>query len=791
MVGQVFSHFRIIDKIGAGGMGVVFRAEDVKLGRQVALKFLPSGAASHHERVERFRREARTASALSHPNICTIFEIDEHEGQVFIAMELLDGETLDHRLGQRPFPLPLVIDVAIQLADALDAAHSQAIVHRDIKPANLFLTRRGPLKVLDFGLAKVAQSHLPGRVAVGSDAQTSDADAAFVTSAGVGAMGTISYMSPEQARGEELDVRTDLFSFGVVLYEMATGRQTFPGPTTAVIFDAILNRTPEAPSTFNPEISPELERIIGKALEKDRGLRYQTAADVRADLQRLKRDSGRVAPAVPLAALGGSTPEWTSANRQSSSGSSGWSAPQTPSSAIPAPPVATVPTVKQGRPVLALLLGAAALVVLLAGAVVGTFAFLSWTNVSSSLDVSRETPPTGPAAADTSTTPSTTTPSGEEIGAAAAAAMTEAVLKALVPSTPPESAPAPRATPEPEPEAVSKTTQGPQPAPEPPPLPPTAQQERTRSSAASRTPVPPAIVIPTPPAPPPPPKVTVPGVENDEATEAAAIATQIAGKSIEEALSAIQSQIERRPPPRLAGTLSFQMAEIYRKQGKLDEALSAYRETSTRSPGHPRAPEALYRQAELILAASPRRRTTEAQLVPTQPLPGGQDVYDRAKAFMGPRSTLGPGAARQVLNELVTSYPNSEWALRGLELKVDLEERFDVRERDAVLAMTAPASIATNRLIVERSPTAPAAEQALWKLAESYQQLRRFDLAADALITLGTRFPNTTRDAWFRAGDLFESRLSDPAKANEAYAKVPRSSPSFEEAQKRLARSPR
>ena len=296
LVGQTLGHYKILDQLGAGGMGVVYRAQDTKLGRQVALKVLPTGNTSSEEAVERFRREARTASSLNHPNICTIYGFDEHEGQLYLAMELLDGEPLDRRLSGRPLDLRHMLDIAAQVADALDAAHAEGILHRDVKPANIFLTRRGPVKVLDFGLAKLSPEYRRDRDAC-STRRTRRSPPEHFTSAVGTTVGTIAYMSPEQARGDDVDPRTDLFSFGVVLYEMATGRQSFPGHTTAVVFDGILNRDPVPPSTLNAMLPPELDRIVSKALEKDRGLRYQTAADIGADLKRLRRDSASQARA--------------------------------------------------------------------------------------------------------------------------------------------------------------------------------------------------------------------------------------------------------------------------------------------------------------------------------------------------------------------------------------------------------------------------------------------------------------------------------------------------------------
>lgn len=671
MDGRVVSHYRIIEPIGAGGMGVVYRAEDTRLGRPLALKFLPVTASHDQLAVERFEREARTASSLNHPNICTVYDIGEFEGQKFIAMEFLDGHSLEKQIAGKPLPVTTVLEFGAQIADALDIAHGQNILHRDIKPANIFVTRRGQVKVLDFGLAKLAQMEAASATTVAEH---------MVTTGGL-AVGTIAYMSPEQARGEDLDHRSDLFSLGVVLHEMATGRQAFSGNTTAVVFDAILNRMPPPVATLNPDVPPELERIIDKALEKDRHLRYQSAADLKSDLQRLKRDreSGRVH------ASSAGTP---AAGSRSGVHRAGPSAVVEPAAAAP------------GRPWQLVRLALATLAVVATGA--------GYIALRTGLPPSPGERPAEPAVA--------------------------APQPPTVPAETTSAVPPPTSTP---PAAVSG-----------PPTPGARTRKPTVAPLAAASADPDATAArPTPVETPPVPDV------DPVATALESARPAVESGHYEQALTSLQAALGERPSSRSAPAASLLIARIYERQRRPDVALAAYNEVATRFPRDAAAAEAWSRMAALV------QQTRQS---------------DRTRL------------ARGYLDQIVTNFPQSDAAARALAARAIIEDREDVKVNDPVLGRQVPAEIVSYRQLVERFPAARESEGAFWRLAKFYEDIKRHDLAAQAWVDLGTRFPSSRHDPWFEAGEVFEKRLKDKARAVDAYRRVPETSRRYRDAQRKL-----
>lgn len=535
-------------------MGIVYRAQDLKLGRQVALKVLPAGSSDNDEAIERFKREARTASALNHPNICTIYGFDEHEGQLYLAMELLDGEPLDRRLSGKPLDMRLMLDIGAQVADALDAAHTEGILHRDVKPANIFITRRGSVKVLDFGLAKLSPEYR--RSARHLDAKNETKVEEHFTSMAGTTVGTIAYMSPEQARGDEVDPRTDLFSFGVVLYEMATGKQSFPGSTTAVVFDGILNRDPAPPSQFNASVPGELDRIISKALEKDRSLRYQTAADLGADLKRLRRDSGSRQIVVPAVSSNPDAPTVVIPSGATPAATDSVVPPATQASGPSDQGSATMRSgVMQSGVSKPWVFGAGVGVVIVAAIAAGLGAYFASRGDSSagpdSTQQAAVTTPEVPAAGGAGPQPPSATPPPATAAAAAAATKPAAPGNGTSAARPAGAAP-----------GTAKPTAKPAaPAPAPAPV-------------ASR---------------------------DAEATQRLEVArAKIANNLNDQALADLRQIIVDYPGSRAGAEASLLAAELHEKVGRIDDAMAALVEFESRFAGDRRAADSKLRRSQLL-----------------------------------------------------------------------------------------------------------------------------------------------------------------------------------------------
>jgi TolA-binding protein len=716
-VGDTVSHYRVREQLGSGGMGVVFKAEDLTLGRYVALKFL-APEVDDPGAVARFQAEARSLSALNHPNICTIHEIGSYDGRPFLAMELLEGQPLHRAIGDRPLALQTLLDLAVQVADALEAAHSTGLVHRDIKPANVFVTRRGQAKVLDFGLAKFTRDPHAG---LGQTlAPTGSGVAGPVTASGM-TMGTVAFMSPEQARGEALDGRSDIFSFGLVLYQMATGRQTFEGNTAAVVFDAILNRQPVPPGELNPDLPVELERIITKSIEKDARFRYQAAAELRTDLQRLKRDveGGRALPtsgqmaAAAASGLVPAAPPSQAAVQTYSEGTvvAGGAAASAMHAAVEQARAAErAARGRRRRGGLAIGLAALVLVAIGIAAVVVFHPFRA----------PEPTAPATPAAAQAPPLPSTpvANPSAQ---APVVLPQADATPRAASAAAPAGDGQARVAVP---PGAAATKRGGAVPA------------DAASAAAAARG--------------------GRPGTkaEQEAAADLDVARTKLDRKLYDQAVDDLKAFVDKRPGSALAPEATFLIAEARRLQGRREDAMGGYVEFGARYKTHARAPEALFRLAQLTSQGTRQGSLEEA---------------------------------RQLYGEVSERYGDSSWAAMALVERAAIEDRLKLRLVDQALATSVPASLVSLRRLVQQHPSHPLAEKAYWTLADGYEEIKRYQQAAEACESLAQAFPATKYDAWFRAGEIYERRLKDKDKARAAFAQVPESSPRFKDAQKRAA----
>jgi len=655
MVGRTIAHYRILEKLGAGGMGEVFKAEDLSLGRLVALKFLPPAMANDRHAVERLRREARTASILNHPGICTIHAIEEVDGQQFIAMELLDGEPLSHLIAAGPMPMATLLPLAIQIADALDAAHRHGILHRDIKPANIFVTRRHQAKILDFGLVKMAGQAGDDR----TDEVTMGADL-LTTTPGL-TVGTIAYMSPEQARGEELDARTDLFSFGVVLYEMATGRRAFGGTTTAVVFDAILNRMPPPAIEVSASVPAEFDRIISKAVEKERELRYQTALDLGTDLQRLKRateSSGRISASGSVAQASGVHAAQSggfSAPAVAAASASATPAGSSASTAIPhatPSPSGVVTTAAASGWSKTLTIGVVFVIIVL----IATISYLSGR-------IQERSATTQPSEASAPTSaPAAAVPTGTDKTPAAVPA-----VAAPQPATP------------------SATT--------PPAV-------ATRAPAPGRSATPPATVTPD--------DAAARAAATAVASELEEIRGRMASRQYAQAIASAQSFIERYPAHRLTPDAYMVLGDAYEASNRNAEAAASYVAVVEKFKTSARAPEALFQQAQLVLRSRQPQREAAARQLFTRV------AEEYSKSDWAPRALLARAQIEERTRDRVLD-PSMGSVPIALQTYRAIAERYPAQSEDALWKMSE---------ILEDLDRYPLQAQALTELVTRFSQTK-------------------------------------------------------------------